>query len=608
MNSHSIQQRMLAITAVGCLICWTTVDSVLANPTGQQPNRALAAHGTIEAANEMVNNLYKLYDENEQFVVETYKRRDNPARFSDRQIAKSYSQLWQARRHAKHLTLMGEPAGNDLNRKTSMLIREVGKFGSAYRGTPKGQQLVARINQELTRKMPALRKFLGQADRARQQGKLEIVEQQLEAKGLELKSQLVFLTVTEASRYNREFEAMLAKNDGLLESKRKKEYMERATEVMNQQLAAAMEFPAEAQRIRDEIAAGGSATLAEGTTAAAPQAFAHVATLWGSASAGLVRATALVWAFTGRSQTQVQPSPQQLQASAIGALASIIEAAAVATPPDQVQQVYEDLLKEISVVDRRLGSFSEDVRKGCEPALGKLAAKDPALSAKIKSYQRATAEPLRWRRQFAAQHAKTLANGVPTATAMLTRQSEVPSHIRPEFMPPPRPKETVGPSNFNFPANWTVHEASVRLVGKPVIENRMIRLTPSSRTAVIPYQGNHYGNVPAAMQSEQESADLKTAVVVDDTHGPLSFEAADAVSAADMHDYLVVAGPIQQVHLEALVTRFIGLPEVAYMLAPFGRPPTIAENSEPLNQTCWRLDIMPVWAQHKYFTVANQSK
>ena len=163
----------------------------------------------------------------------------------------------------------------------------------------------------------------------------------------------------------------------------------------------------------------------------------------------------------------------------------------------------------------------------------------------------------------------------------------------------------IGPPSFNAPANWLVHEASTRLVGKPVSANRMLRLTPTSRTAVVPYEGSHYGNVPAAMQSEVEFADLKTAVVVDDTHGPLSMEAADAISAAEMHDYLAVAGPIREVHLESLITRFIALPDIAYPLAPFGAAPTLPEHDSPLRQTCWRLDLTPAWAQHKYITVAK---
>jgi hypothetical protein len=94
----------------------------LANPTGEEPHRALAAHGTIAEAKEMVAKLYKLYDENEKFVVMTYERRSTPVKFSDRQISKSYGQIWQARRHTEHLRLMAEPAGGDLNRKMTMLL------------------------------------------------------------------------------------------------------------------------------------------------------------------------------------------------------------------------------------------------------------------------------------------------------------------------------------------------------------------------------------------------------------------------------------------------------------------------------------------------------
>ena len=48
--------------------------------------------------------------------------------------------------------------------------------------------------------MPSLKKFLAQAERAIQQGKLEIVDKQMEAKGLELLSQIAFFRASEANR------------------------------------------------------------------------------------------------------------------------------------------------------------------------------------------------------------------------------------------------------------------------------------------------------------------------------------------------------------------------------------------------------------------------
>ena len=98
-------------------------------------------------------------------------------------------------------------------------------------------------------------------------------------------------------------------------------------------------------------------------------------------------------------------------------------------------------------------------------------------------------------------------------------------------------------------------------------------------------------------------ADLKKALLVDDKHLPLSFAAADAVSSAEMHDYVSVGGAISKVSLEAAVTRFATLPDVAYILVPIGGLPMIDESNAPLGQTCWRLDVLPTWAQHTHFVV-----
>lgn len=597
--------RILTITAqtgfVFLAVSLLGATAVLANPTGKEPNRALAAHGTIAAAKEMVPALYELCAESEQFVALTYERRDTPVKFSDRQISKAYGQLWQARRHADHLILMGEPAGVDLRKKTDLLYRQVGKFGTAYRSTPGGQKWNARARKELDRKRPGLMRFLQQANAAIDQGRLELVDQQLEAKGVELHEKVAFFTASEVNKYIKELMVVLSKNDSLLNAKRRKEYMARATEVMNQQLAAATQFPAEATRIRDEIAASGTAALGENQSGGAPEALAHVATLWGHASAGLGRATAIQWAFTNQAETQLQPSPAQLKEVAIQSLASIVDAAAASIPPDQVQASYSQLLKQISQVERRSGMSNHDVSKACQPALSKLAAKDPALQRRIDAYQRATSEVLRWRQEYASQQSKNLSARFPAAATLLSSKSEITSHNRPNFVGPPAGETDIAPTRFGSPANWMVYEASTRLVGESVSEDVLIRLTPTSRTAVVPYQANHYSNVSVPQPSEEQVNDLRNALVVDDAHGPLTVESADAVSSAELYDYASVSGMIESVHLESLVTRFITLPDVAYTLTPLGRNPPVDTSIQPLQQTCWRLDVRPIWARNKYF-------
>ncbi len=139
-------------------------------------------------------------------------------------------------------------------------------------------------------------------------------------------------------------------------------------------------------------------------------------------------------------------------------------------------------------------------------------------------------------------------------------------------------------------------------------EEGMIRLTPTSRTAVVPHGARHYGNVPVPMPSEAEVQDLQAALVIDETHGPLTLDSADAVSAAEMHDYVSVSGLIQSVHLESAVTRFVGLPDIAYPLASLGKTPEMDPSLDPLSQTCWRVDLKPLWAHHRFEAVKSSAR
>jgi hypothetical protein len=592
---------------LSCLLGGLTLAEPLwANPRGSDPYRPLAVHGTIEEAKAMVAELYKLYQEEEQFVIESQKFRDNPTRLSDRGISKASGRIWKARRDAGHLILMGEPAGTDLTKKFSMLLPEVYKLADVYRHTPRGVQLVQKLRNERTRKAPSLKKFLQQAQGAIARGQLELGQlelgQQLEKRGIELNSQLVFFSRPEASKFYHELAGVLAKNDESLSRKRKQEYMQRATAVMNEQVAAATEFPAVASRIAREIGANGTASLNQDKKGTAPEAFSHLVTLWGHASAGLMRATAIQWAFTNRAQAEVQPSPGQFKETALQSLASIVEAAAMSTGPEEVQATYTELLKQISVADRRLGPYSRYVYDACRPALGKLAAKDPGLQARIKAYDRATSEVLRWRKDYAAQQATHWAKAYPAATTLLITKGPIAVSDRPNYVRT-RQRETVtAPASFNGPANWMMLDAASRLVGKPVAEERLIRLTPSARVGVVPVDSNHYANVPVPLPTEAEVEDLRRSLVVDAEHGPLTVDSADAISSAELHDYLAVAGLIQEVHLESIVTRFAALPDVAYSLVPLGMSPQINDRIEPLQQTLWRLDVKPQWARQKYFT------
>lgn len=598
MNHHVA--KIVALILISSVFHANTVQ---ANPTSKTPENALAAHGTIEGAKELVASLYKIYQTEEQFVLKCFERKDRPDTYSERQISKSAGTLWKARRDAEKLKLMGEPAGYDLAIKLRLLAAQISGFGRAYGRTPKAQRSMQRIRSKVQKNRQRLATLMKQADTALGQGKAELVEKQLESKGIELNGDLVFFSPSERQKLEPPFS--MSKCDEVNGRLRKQQYFDQAREVVAKQVAMATSFPDEAKRIAGEIASGGSTTLGKGQKGGPVEAFAYVAKLWGNASAALTRATTIQWTFTRNTESQPQPSLKQLQELAIPALASIIDAAANTATPENARTLYTQILQQISVVDRR--SRLEAVSKGCEAALAKLAARDPQLANQIKSYDLATAQVLDWRESYARQQSINLEKQFKDSITFLETVTEVEESKRPPFAKPPL-KTLVAPKTFGEPANWMAYESGARLVGKPVKEKGMLRLTPTSRTAVIPYGGRHYANVPVPMPSEQAVADLKAALLVDESYGPLSIKAADAVSSADLHDYMTVGGVVQTVHLEGAVTRFIGLPDVAYPLTPLGTTPSFRTDTNLAEQTCWRLDMMPIWARNRYFTVIMPKK
>ena len=185
-------------------------------------------------------------------------------------------------------------------------------------------------------------------------------------------------------------------------------------------------------------------------------------------------------------------------------------------------------------------------------------------------------------------------------------KEKVEKSIRPNFNRTLGGETVLAAKNFNEPADWMVYEAANRLVGKTVREGKLIRLSPTSRTAAVPFLDGHYANIPVTLPVENALADLRTALLLDDKHQALSSDATEAISSGEMQDYLAVGGTIQQVQLESLVTRFIAFPDLAIALTPLGGLPQPTAENSPLEQTCWRLDISPNWGHSRYFTVRSQ--
>ena len=595
---------IILASCTACLFFGSNTPS-LGNPTGKDPSQPLKTHGTIDGAEELATELHQTYLEELDVVTRMFEKRNDPASFSDRQISKSAARLWKARRDAKHLELMSEPIGADLTRKLFLLAVQIDQFGLSYSRTPRGSQMMTQLITRLRRDSPRFQKFLQQAAASLQnRSDPEVFTKQMEAKGMQMRESLVFFRPLEHKKYLFNFEALLTTGDMKHKKLRRTRYLAQANDKIKYELAGAAAATEEMKRICQELEQTGSVTLDGEVKGDGTQAFAQVCEQWVQASANLTRANAIEWLITNQTGNAKISEIARLKKATLSALPAIINSVAEKTAADQIPGVYTNLLRQISQVDRRTTGQNQ-VSEACASALNALTQKSPELAKSIDAYTRATTEPLRWRNRFANEQAGYLSSQQASAEALLNSKAPTDTSNRPNFARRPGGETLMVSNTFNEPTDWMIDETAKRLVGQSVKEDRLIRLGPSSRTGVIPFTNGHYANVALALSPEEEIADLKVALLIDDEHNALSLAGMDAISSAEMQDYVSMGGTIQQVHLEALLTRFIAFPDAAMTLVPLGGLPQGTANLAPLEQTCWRLDIVPQWAHHRYFTVRS---
>lgn len=587
------------------------MQTATANPNSAEPDKGLAAHGTIPEAKDLATKLYALYATHETNLLkwsgETYV--NAPEKLPQKLIGKAFAENWQGLRDARRLQRMGEPAGTDLERRFGMMTAPMKRIALRSNANQGGRYKMS-LKKQLDREQPRRQKFLQQAGAALDSGKTDRFLPLMENHGIELYAKIAFFTPTEATKYSGAFDSLMSRGESLIHPKERIKYAEQAKSAMQAHANAANAFPTEAKRIVDEIATTGKASLGDAGEVGPAKAFAHLVDLWGRASSGLTRMGTIEWVFaagisSSPSATSISPESRarsrKLSDEARQWLSKLIEATAQATPADQVSTVYADLLKEVSIAERR---SQTSVREACQSALEKLAAKAPDLPGAIKDYEAATAEVLRWRKEFATQQGRALQKAFPLPQSHLTKEEVIKDSNKPAiFGSVSRRPRPLGRSNLTPPVNWAIYEASPFILNQRIASERVVRLSRTSRTAVVPFTGYHYLNVALPMPSEPQITDLKAALLIDESHPPLSFAAADAISSAELHDYQQVGGVVNKLHLESATTRFIAFPDAAYPLVPLGNLPLFEEGIAPLNQACWRFDVTPNWAQHQYFVV-----
>jgi hypothetical protein len=140
-----------------------------------------------------------------------------------------------------------------------------------------------------------------------------------------------------------------------------------------------------------------------------------------------------------------------------------------------------------------------------------------------------------------------------------------------------------------------------RLVGQKATVRDVVRISPTSKSAIARYQARTYAIVAVPADLSREIGSLKADLLVTDQAPPLSLAAMQAIVTAERGDLIATGGEISGAHLESVITRFATLPASAAAISDLGRIPTETFGGNGLYNMLMRFELAPQWACHDYF-------
>ncbi|MEO1526130.1 MAG: hypothetical protein AAFX06_11890 [Planctomycetota bacterium] len=587
--------RHLTSFAAATLLCSFTV--AFANPTNEKPLTGMAAHDTISGTKARIEAMYERFYEWEKACITNQATMKRGGKVAHRALAKNFSNIYLAKWYAHDLTLMGEPAGFDLERRYEMLRKEYRAFVPAVAALRR--QEIQKLSKEIPKRDKTIQRCKEMA------GKGQIVEAEAELRKLLLRhlESLFYLDDATAKRFQDPISSPHNQLRAEVDRQHRDKWSNDAEAKIASYTEAVKRLAEESTRVVNELSSGPTAKLAEDQTGNAADAIQYVGQLWGSASAAVSRSIGMAWAFRRGDPESIAISfrgdLQQAEKVAVDAINRIL--ASLATQPEEdVRKIYPRVLEELSILQRRYkGRLAEEFA----PALEKIQMQHAGLGQTVQRYTAATVEPTRWMNRFASRQSQTLKAGFPPIETALNDEYEANSQARPEMYGLQVRKRVVTPKSQAEQMSWLAADSQA-LVGAQVQETATTRLR-GTKLAIGKQTIRYYTNLVADFPAEMAVREMKESLLIDESHGPLSYSSADAISSAALGEFQAVGGKIKRLTPEASVTRIATIPDVAHALVPLNAVPVIDSRMTPLQQLLWRVELEPTWVSHRLFNLGK---
>jgi len=243
------------------------------------------------------------------------------------------------------------------------------------------------------------------------------------------------------------------------------------------------------------------------------------------------------------------------------------------------------------------GTRDDKLMLAVQPALDKLAAKNAAFAAEVKTYVVATHELLRWRERTAQASAASAAAAFSPSDQALVKFFVSEGEYRGLFS---ATSPDLNRALLTASCPEIIPTASKRALEQPVLVKDIVGLS-GGKLGVARYSARHYATLPLPDVSA-ELARLQQDLLVTAQQPALSLESAAAVDAAQHGVFVAAGGAVKDFYLEGLIPRFAALRSAAQQLVALGPLPVEKVHQVGfIDHVLVRFELAPAWVHHKYF-------
>lgn len=571
------------------------------------PHAPLAIHGAGDAAQlgQIAAQLYKsANDDLGKWIEQGNKNKLDAAKPAD--VAKNFVQIQQLGRAGRRLLVFGEPAGGDYVARHSQLASMHSILFHTYKTSQVAQTYANLCRAQLAKNANARAKVLESIRKLIDSQKFLEAEKQLDEVLDDLDSLVIFLTPEEVQPITQPFGKLRYEADGPAQ-KLRFEYAQKLLIAVRDN--AKVEGAASSMALH-EAALGlkNAATVnVDGQSLTGSQLVMLLDKTLSAEHAAMLRRRATEMARVG-SGNMPSESPERkaleekyaaLHKDLLGLLPTIIAAEASRATEAEAAGLYTAHLTAAApiLLKKASDATKEEVRK----SLAQLAAKSPNLAAEVAAEEAASSEYLRWRKRTAAAQAKAKSAEFPPIAKVFSEGAACDAKTLADglFNSAGQPQ-----CAFYGPAPRIIAAAQPRLAGKSTSIGAAFPLESSSgKSAVSRYAERTIAMLPLPDLSTQAAA-LQTALL-GEGKSPKSLEAAIAIESTQRGWLRGAGGVVEDMYVEALITRFAKTPESLAHLTPLGT--WNEEPAEPLmRHAIGRFVLKPSWYQGDYYFAVAQ--